>query len=87
MNPNLHLTPGPRDDSLLYLGAEHRARNLFLNPQEGEHATMDFKRGDGSFWELVYSNDIKTTRKVSRYVNLFGFGGSCVVHIGELIVL
>ncbi|KAL8268700.1 hypothetical protein R6Q59_002498 [Mikania micrantha] len=46
MNMNLHLIPGPMDDRVLYLGAEHRARNLFLNPQKGESCTMDFRRGD-----------------------------------------
>ncbi|KAD4384177.1 hypothetical protein E3N88_24345 [Mikania micrantha] len=52
MNMNLHLIPGPMDDRVLYLGAKHQARNLFLNPQEGESCTMDFRRGDGSFWRL-----------------------------------
>ncbi|KAD3640945.1 hypothetical protein E3N88_30168 [Mikania micrantha] len=75
MNMNLHLILGPVDDRLLYLGAEHRARNLFLNPQEGESCTMDFRRGDGSFWELIYDKHITLTGKVLRYISLFGFGG------------
>ncbi|KAD2804760.1 hypothetical protein E3N88_38137 [Mikania micrantha] len=64
MNMNLHLIPGPMDDRMLYLGAEHRARNLFLNPQEGESCTMDFRCGDGSFWELIYDKHITLTGKV-----------------------
>ncbi|KAD4981974.1 hypothetical protein E3N88_18645 [Mikania micrantha] len=75
MNMNLHLIPGPMDDRVLYLGAEHRARNLFLNPQEGESCTMDFRRGDVSFWELMYDKHITLTGKVLRYITLFGFGG------------
>ncbi|KAL8188949.1 hypothetical protein R6Q57_029469 [Mikania cordata] len=69
MNMNLHLIPGLMDDRLLYLGAEHRAINLFLNPQEGESCTMDFRRGDGSFWELIYDKHITLTVSIDDHLS------------------
>ena len=75
MSSNLHLNPGPIDDSLLYLGAEHRARSLFLNPQEGDVCTIDFKRGDGSFWEQANFGNINMSGRVGKYIRMLGFGG------------
>ncbi|XP_076929528.1 serine/threonine-protein phosphatase 7 long form homolog [Bidens hawaiensis] len=76
MNSNLHLNPGPSDDTLLYLGAEHRVRKLtLLNPREGAISTLDFKWGDGTFWVRAMEGGIRLEGRVLGYIDSFGFGG------------
>ncbi|XP_076930008.1 serine/threonine-protein phosphatase 7 long form homolog [Bidens hawaiensis] len=75
MNYNLHLNPGPMDSSLLYLGDEHRARKLFLNPQAGDVNTIDFKRGDGTLWAYINEERISISGRVGNFISMLGFGG------------
>ncbi|KAK1414677.1 hypothetical protein QVD17_30427 [Tagetes erecta] len=72
---NMHLHPGPRDDRVLYLGPEHRAKKLFLNPQDGETSNIKMKRGDATFWDKVYRDEITLTKKVIKYIGYVGFKG------------
>jgi hypothetical protein len=70
---SLHLHPGPKDKSVLFMYNRHRAYHLFKSGASADEPMLTVRRGDNPFWTWYNNNSIH--ERVKQVLDNCGFGG------------